>query len=98
MGLHTNTWTSFRNEQGFNETYEYFTLADLLELIPKRLKNATAFTLRIECLPDKFIVYYDNNSGFCRIREAHFYSTELINALYDLTVWYYSVYLKSVEK
>lgn len=74
-----------------------FTLTDLLDLLPKRLENAPAFTLFIAWRWDnKIIAHYDNGRGFPVRRRL--IRTELIDALYDAACWYYGEYLKSEKK
>ena len=90
LGLHTNRWTSFRNDQGFNETYEYFTLTDLLERLPKVIVYK-------DCLSDLAIIWnhhyrnwdvgYMYSAGFWK--DFKFSSGYLIIALYNLVCCYY---------
>lgn len=93
LGLHSNKWTSFRNEEGFNETYEYFALADLLEILPKVIKNGERegflnmgfnFEYEWQCFYSNLYPLYDKD----------FFGPELIDALYELACWYYGEFKK----
>lgn len=92
LGLHTNKWTNFRNEEGFNETYEYFALADMLEILPKEIGDRNRI---IESGPRGHFAYYIGINGTIGWKPA---VEELIDALYELACWYYGEYLKSEEK
>ena len=96
LGLHSNKWTLYRNEQGFNETYEYFTLTDLLEILPKEIKiDNSLFNLEIHVYNDIVHVIYCVGGMFPLAIKK---SKELIDALYELACWYYGEFLKSEKK
>ena len=98
FGLHSDRWTSFRNEQGFNETYEYFTFTDLLEILPKVIiyKDCRSwFTIMWNHRYRSWDVGYMYGVGFWK--DLKFSSEDLIVAIYNLVCYYYGE-LKVKEK
>lgn len=76
-----------------------FTLADLLVILPKALRrDDLAYWYNFKILwrekDEQWYVTYDSIGESMAFESA----TELIDALYKLTCWYYGEYLKSEEK
>lgn len=71
---------------GQSWTYTVFTIGDLLEVLPKEIGNDGYMTLGIEVLSDEYkyfwrVLYYDCAGSV-------FEEDELIDALFDLVVWF----------
>lgn len=82
--------------------YSVFSLEDFLngEMLPKEIliPNTKAYALEIRWiigLKSWLVIYQEIESN---VVIADFYAPELIDAIYELTCWYYGVYLKSEKK
>lgn len=74
--------------------FPIFELEDFLngEILPKETVHRSCISVKWNFLTEKWDVDYDCTQGsWCCAKE-------LINALYELTCWYYGEYLKSGDK
>lgn len=86
----------FRVDGGYitkrGTVYSIFTLIDLLEILPKEIKNRNDINMEWHSLMECYVV------GYGSIETSRRFAKELIDALYELACWYYGVYLKSEKK
>lgn len=92
-----------RGEVYYNDYYqEIFTLTDLLEILPKELSDANTNepkpTLQMAYIGVENDGYWYGIYENCDKVIVGTESKELIDALYQLTCWYYGEYLKREKK
>lgn len=94
---------SGRLSYGFAGSYPIFKLEDFLngEILPTEIEDDESnwwmeFSMQYSAPQQKWFVAYHalNEDGVSFVR----YSEELIDALYELTCWYYGKYLKNEDK
>lgn len=75
----------------WNKDILIFTLTDFLKILPKEINEIEPLIIEWSVLTKKWFTYYDS----C---EQGGNAEELIDALYQLTCWYYGEFLKNEKK
>lgn len=86
-----------------NDDYDFvFSLTDLLngKILPKEimLDKEHGLDFGWDFYAKKWFARYSDEDSLCVYEEAQYLANELIDALYQLTCWYYGEYLKSKKK